>query len=468
MPLHQIRRIQDSVHGLMEFFGLESRIIDLLATPELQRLRRIRQLGLGLLVFPAAEHSRLAHSIGASFVAVRFGRELQHRTRAMFIDELAMDEAATRDLATAALCHDLGHGPLSHAWEREILGENFDRRAWCVKLGLDWADPRLNSLKWHELVGQGLLAWEDGRLHRLLEADEVGLSRRIRELILGKYYLPYVPRLISGDVDVDRCDFVRRDAHQTGVAYGRYDLDWLISTATIGESGDTSFSGVVVGFEERKAVRVVEQFLIARRAMYDTVYHHKTVRCAEGMVALFLRRMRRVLREGVRIPVSDFLNPLMRIVGGEPLEPADVVRLDDFALMVLVESLAQLSRADKTAQDLARRLSARDLFKLVRIESRQVSDFLQTENARSRLYDLIRPHCGGREAEFYLVEDRTRFDMMAPQASKRVFLVRNGGEAIAAWEHESFASYRSQETESVRLFTLEEARLDVENYILHG
>src|ERR1044071_5263979 len=244
MPLHQIRRIQDSVHGLMEFYGLESRIVDLLATPELQRLRRIRQLGLGLLVFPAAEHSRLAHSIGASFVAVRFGRELQHRTRSLFIDELAMDEAATRDLATAALCQ---------------------------ALGLDWTDVRLHALKWHELVGQGLLAWEHGSLHRLLEADEAGLSRRIRELILGKYYLPYVPRLISGDVDVDRCDFVKRDAHQTGVAYGRYDLDWLISTATIGEAGDSTFGGVVVGFEERKAIRVVEQFLIARRAMYDTV-----------------------------------------------------------------------------------------------------------------------------------------------------------------------------------------------------
>jgi HD superfamily phosphohydrolase len=452
----------------MEFYGLESRIVDLLATPELQRLRRIRQLGLGLLVFPAAEHSRLAHSIGASFVAVRFGRELQHRTRSLFIDELAMDEAATRDLATAALCHDLGHGPLSHAWEREILGENFDRRGWCQALGLDWTDVRLHALKWHELVGQGLLAWEHGSLHRLLEADEAGLSRRIRELILGKYYLPYVPRLISGDVDVDRCDFVKRDAHQTGVAYGRYDLDWLISTATIGEAGDSTFGGVVVGFEERKAIRVVEQFLIARRAMYDTVYHHKTVRCAEGMVALFLRRMRNVLREGARIPTSDYLNPLMRIVGGEPLEPSEIVRLDDFGLMVLVESVTQLGRTDKTAQDLARRLSARELFKMVRVDTKKLSDFLQTDNARSRLYEVIRPYCGGRDPEFYLVEDRTRFDMMASYAPKRVFLVRSTGDAIAAWDHEAFAHYRSQEIETVRLFTIEEARLDVENYITHG
>src|SRR5262245_21120720 len=127
MPRGRIARIQDSVHGLMEFRGPESAVVDVLRTPELQRLRRIRQTGLAYLVFPGAEHSRLAHSLGASYVAVLFGRHLEDAVVNVLPGFLAPGAEATRDLAVAALCHDLGHGPLSHAWEREAIGDDFDR-----------------------------------------------------------------------------------------------------------------------------------------------------------------------------------------------------------------------------------------------------------------------------------------------------------------------------------------------------
>jgi HD superfamily phosphohydrolase len=465
MPIQRIRRIQDSVHGLMEFYGVESQIIDLLATPELQRLRRVRQLGLGLLVFPAAEHTRFAHALGSAFVAVRFGRELQHRSRAIFVDELAMDESSTRDLAIAALCHDLGHGPLSHAWEREIIGEGFPRDKWCQTLGLDAADPRINDLKWHEMVAHGLLAWTDGRLHRLLESIEPNLTLRIRNLLLGDYFLPYVPRLISSDVDVDRCDFIRRDAHQTGVAYGRYDLNWLISTSALGEAGDESAQGIVFGFDERKAVRVVEQFLIARRAMYDTVYHHKTVRCAEGMIAVFLKRIGSVVRRGVQMPTSDVIEPLMRVVGGQAVGPEDILRLDDFALSVLVETVAQTDRGDRTARDLAQRLRARHLFKQIRVSSDAATEFLKIDGARAQLYDLIAPHVHGCKPEYYLVEDVVAFSMMASKPRNKVYLVNGDGSAVAAADHPAFELYKSQKLRALRLFTVAEAREDIERHI---
>src|SRR5436853_6263072 len=112
----RVQRIQDSVHGLMEFRGMEAVVIDLLRTPELQRLRRIRQLGLGYLVFPGAEHSRLVHSLGAAHLAIRFGRQLADSSRDFLMPDLRPGSASIRDLAVAALCHDLGHGPLSHAW----------------------------------------------------------------------------------------------------------------------------------------------------------------------------------------------------------------------------------------------------------------------------------------------------------------------------------------------------------------
>src|SRR5579884_2046196 len=287
-----IRRIQDAVHGLMEFRGLETIVIELLRTPELQRLRRIRQLGMAHQVFPGAEHSRLAHGLGASFVSVRFARQLAQDRSSPVAEILRPGAEAVRDLAVAALCHDLGHGPLSHAWERVVVREPYDAAQWIDSLGLDSSDIALSKLKWHELVGQGLLAFSLGDLHRLLEQHEEGFTLRLRLLLMGRYFPEYLPRLLSSDVDADRADYLLRDAHYCGVNYGRYDLDWLVSTSMVGRAphGD----GHVVGFDARKAPRVVEQFLTARAAMYDTVYCHKTVRSVEGMMGLFLRRLRDV------------------------------------------------------------------------------------------------------------------------------------------------------------------------------
>lgn len=281
MSRHEVERIQDSVHGLMEFHGLETIAVEVLRTPEVQRLRRIRQLGAVHFVFPGAEHSRFSHSLGASHLAIRFGKHLQREARNRFIAALVPDDHVIADLAVAALCHDLGHGPLSHAWEREIVGESFDRTAWCHSLGLEAPTELTREVKWHELVGQALLDWPDGQLHRLLELQERGSTRRIRELLTGRYYLPYLSRLLSSDVDVDRADFIMRDTHHSGVAYGRFDLNWLLSTATLGYHGGQ----IIFGFEERKAVRVIEQFLIARQAMYDTVYYHNQSRQSDSQNA---------------------------------------------------------------------------------------------------------------------------------------------------------------------------------------
>ena len=198
MPRGPIQRIQDSVHGLMEFRGMETLVIDILRTPELQRLRRIRQLGLAHLVYPGAEHSRLVHSLGAAWLAIRFGRQLADTSREFLIDAFCPSESAIRDFAIAALCHDLGHGPLSHAWEREVVGEKYDFHKWAKKLGIEESQyQHLQGAKWHELVGSALLLWPEGQLHRLLERNEITSSERIRHMLRGRYYLQYLPRLLS-------------------------------------------------------------------------------------------------------------------------------------------------------------------------------------------------------------------------------------------------------------------------------
>ncbi len=456
MPAGRVRRVQDSVHGLMEFRGMEAVVIELLRTPEFQRLRKIRQLGLAHLVFPGAEHSRLVHSLGASYLAIRFGRHLAERASDFFTAVLCPDESSIRDLAIGALCHDLGHGPLSHAFEREIVGTDFKPHDWARAFGLELPPELIGKLKWHELVAQGLLRWPRGELHKLLQEHEEGLAGRIGDLLLGKYYLPYLPRLLASDIDVDRADFIRRDTHQTGVAYGRYDLDWMISICSLGYQDAAGVREWIVGFDERKAVRVVEQFLIARRAMYDTVYHHRTVRAAEGMVALFLRRLREVVKEGVEVEVARVAMPLLEVVRGVPLEPPQLLQLDDFALTVLIDNVAQSDIRDSTLRDLALRIRSRDLFKRIPVSTDVLSRYLRTEHAREQLYEAIKPFVPG-DPRYYLLHDEAQFSMLASDDAAAASLITDTGEARFLKDHTDFSHYQHEKHEVVRLFTVREA-----------
>jgi len=452
MPRARIQRIQDTVHGLMEFQGMEGVVIDVLRTRELQRLRRIRQLGLGYLVFPGAEHSRLVHSLGAAHLAIRFGRHIAEACRDHLVENLRPGAASIRDLAVAALCHDLGHGPLSHAWECEIVGDDFPRDKWMSTLGIPEPERLLlRDSKWHEIVGHALLAWEDGSLHQLLEQHESGFSRRLRYLLRGEYFLPYLPRLLHGDIDVDRADFILRDAFQTGVAYGRYDLGWLISTCSVGSDD----ARLVVGFDQRKSLRVVEQFLIARRALYETVYYHKTVHAAEGMVSLFLRRLKEVVREGAKVPAMQFVEPMIKMISGEAVGPSEVLALDDFALWVLIEHLSTQSN-DETLRDLGRRILSRDLFKMVPCSSDRIRQFLERNGSYDRLYDAIQPFCPGKR-EFYLIADFVKTNFLSDEKRAQSYFIDDGRKAVPLRENEWMRAYLQRPEQLARLFTLREA-----------
>src|SRR5207245_7995778 len=110
----------------------------------------------------------------------------------------------------------------------------FSLRDWRQSLGVPPKPWITERMKWHELVSQAFLLNDESDLRVRLERLERGAAERIAGLVVGAYYVPYLARLFDSDVDVDRCNFVIRDAHHTGVAYGRFDLHWLVSTATIG------------------------------------------------------------------------------------------------------------------------------------------------------------------------------------------------------------------------------------------
>ncbi|HEX5273201.1 MAG TPA: hypothetical protein VFW33_22045, partial [Gemmataceae bacterium] len=303
----------------------------------------------------------------------------------------------------------------------------------------------------------GLLAWPGGQLHQLLETHDRGFSERVRRLLAGEYYLPYLPGLLHGDIDIDRADFLKRDTQQCGVAYGNYDLSWLISTCAVGRTAE---GALVIGFDRRKALRVVEHFLTARRALYENVYYHKTVHAAEGMVSLFLGRLKEVIGQYADSHVEGLVRPLVRMIEGHAVPPEELLSLDDFSLSVLIDSVSKLDGMDATVRDLGRRIIDRDLFKVVPASPRKVRDFLMAPSAFERLYAVIRRYAPG-EPRYYLYVDRYSFEMLAGAGRSCSYFVDDSLSATPIRDHEALRQYWTEPEESIRLFSVREAVRDL-------
>ncbi|MCA9616898.1 MAG: HD domain-containing protein, partial [Myxococcales bacterium] len=186
--------LRDPVHGLVDFEGDAERVVGaLLGTREVQRLRRIRQLGLTSLVFPGAEHSRFAHAVGAAHVMTRLFARIRAIHDAL-PPEHRLDADGMRDALAAALLHDLGHGPFSHLFEEVQPGHKHHE---------DWTVEALRD--------------PGTEVHRALEGLSAGMAERVAGMLHGEHRLRYLARAVSGTLDVDRADYLLRDSHMTGV-----------------------------------------------------------------------------------------------------------------------------------------------------------------------------------------------------------------------------------------------------------
>lgn len=270
MTDHKI--VHDSVHGSIRLGGV---FLSLLEVPELQRLHSIHQLGLAYLVYPGANHTRFEHSLGTFAVARRICTSLQ------------MDPEEATLVECAAFLHDVGHLPYSHTLEF-VLHDRF---------GIDHEDISRRLIRGEETV----LSPSDKKiLGRYSSIPEV-LERfsidpiEVGNLLGGKAppsgpqrtltkqrgqthfnSKRYLSQIVSGPVDADQLDYLKRDAHYTGVAYGVIDLDRLFETLQV-------FNGDLV--VERGGLSAIEGMLVARALMFSSVYFHKTVRISELMLA---------------------------------------------------------------------------------------------------------------------------------------------------------------------------------------
>jgi HD superfamily phosphohydrolase len=327
--------LRDPVHGLVSFEADEYSIIPkLLDTREVQRLRRIRQLGLTSFAYPGADHTRFSHAVGAAFVMSRFIRRLQTIHEGLPFWQRVTTERA-RDAVAAALLHDVGHGPFSHLFE-EAVPTGPRHEEWTTRVVMD----------------------PSTEVHRILAESDPGLPGRVNELVHGRHRLMYLARTVSGTFDVDRCDYLLRDAYSTGVEYGMFDLDWLLRSLRFGEPRDDG-EAPDLAIDGAKGLPAIESFILARLFMFQHVYFHKTSRACEWMVSRLLGRVCQLVAAGERIAQVPRAIASMAEDGDAPLD--EYLELDDNTLWTAIGAFR--SAKDPVLRDFAERLYGRRLFK---------------------------------------------------------------------------------------------------------
>lgn len=331
--------LRDPVHGLVSFEADELSFVPrLMQTPEVQRLRRIRQLGLTSFAYPGADHTRFSHAIGAAHVMTRFiGRLRSIHGDLPRAHQLTPEHV--RDAVAAAFLHDLGHGPLSHLFEDAVPGAP-RHETWTLRILLDPSTA----------------------VHRCLGSVDPELPARVAELVQGRHPLAYLSSTVSGTFDVDRCDYLLRDAHFTGVGYGSFDLDWLIRSLRFGNP-EAANGSPPLAIDGVKGLPAIESFILARLFMFQQVYFHKASRASEWHFTRILARARELLLDGsAPSPMPRAIEALL--CTGE-VSLGDYLTLDD---VVVWSTLASWQNAsDHILSDLCRRLYSRELFKTIEL-----------------------------------------------------------------------------------------------------
>ncbi len=312
--------INDPVFG---FINIPSDFhYDLIQHPYFQRLNRIKQLGLASLVYPGAQHTRLQHSLGAMHLTSEAITQLRSHGH-----EITEDEA--NGVLTAILLHDIGHGPFSHVLENIITKD-------------------ISHEEISMLMMQKINAEMNGKL-------ELALS-----IFTNKYKKKFLHQLLSGQLDMDRMDYLRRDSFYSGVTEGN------IGSARIIKMLDIKNDQLVV---EAKGIYSIEQFLIARRLMYWQVYLHKTAVAAEKMLNNILQRAHELAMNGTTLFASPSLhyflyhNVSKKIFIENPEALEHFALLDDSDLTSAIKVWA--SHPDIVLSTLSHSFTNRKLFKII-------------------------------------------------------------------------------------------------------
>lgn len=417
--MRMIKRIRDPVHGLITFdFAdeVDKAAWRLINTPEFQRLRRVKQLGVSEFTFPGATHTRLSHSIGVFHLARRLMKVAERYVAA---DKISQSRRRTALLAS--LLHDLGHGPFSHAFEnaekaRLPKDKYRDHEHWTAEL-IQRRDGDIRRILKEEFGADGAIADD---IANMLKGDEQDLYSSV----------------VSSSFDADRLDYLQRDRMMTGSGAGAIDLDWLLDNlrvvdvpANSGEdTEDNSAETVQVFAFEEKALQSAESFILARFHLYSQVYLHKTTRGIEKMLTAFLLAFSEEAAKGAKADLAvPKDHPLRAYYAKATPDLKGYFALDDAVVWSAMETSA--AKGKGLIRDFAERICARGIMKGIAIDmvNPQPNDI-----ARRKFIDQ---HMKG-ELGKSVFEDRAPLSIYKDPSKetvkphKRVHIRRDGGRVV--------------------------------------
>jgi HD superfamily phosphohydrolase len=346
MPTRKI--INDPVYGFITID--HPLILQIISHPYYQRLRNIHQMAFAHLVYPGAVHSRLHHSLGAYHLMCTALSELKSKG-------IDINEEEELGAKIAILLHDIGHGPFSHALELELIQ------------GVH-----------HEAISLLII--------KKLNEEFGGKLNTALSIFTNEHPKKFLYQLVSGQLDVDRMDYLNRDSFFTGVAEGVIGYDRIIKMLTV-KNGELMV--------EEKAIYSIEKFLVSRRLMYWQVYLHKTVLGAEMMLVKIIRRVKELIGKGVDIKAaSDGFDFFLHQKGsiGDHLET--FCSLDDNDVLATIKNWRK--HPDKILSTLCRFLTDRHLFK-VKLQAEPFTDEFLTEKKKEVITNL---NLSNEEADYFV------------------------------------------------------------------
>lgn len=353
--------MNDPIHGLMVVGEPgEAWLKGAIDHPAFQRLRHIKQLGMADLVFPGAVHTRFNHAIGVAYIATRVMARLHALGHPVQNPHL---------VRLAALCHDLGHGPFSHAFEKLMVQPNGERIN-----HEDWTRYFLQELNCPEFVA----AYNAVNPKAPINSEDFITIENL--VVPGRKSAEIASSLIASELDCDRMDYLLRDSHFCGVAYGKFDLPWLLHCLVVVEEKGQPCLAIA-----QKGVGAVVGFLMARRQMTHNIYQHPKIRRMQAMMLDLLSGVCQTpdalppaLSES---PLGSFLRELAFFQRGSTTKQAFMDKvfqvykgLTDHHIYALLAALVELPKGPVALKALAHRLYDRELPKVIPVPASACSE----------------------------------------------------------------------------------------------
>ena len=340
--------INDPIYGFITIpKGL---IFDLIEHKYFQRLRRISQMGMSYLVYPGAHHTRFHHAIGCLHIMRKALEKLEQKG-------VEISEEEKQAAMIALLLHDIGHGPFSHAMENSIVEDVH-----------------------HEQISLQFM--------QALNEEFNGSLTLALNIFKGTYDRPFLHQLVSGQLDMDRTDYLKRDSFYTGMAEGNINTDRILAMLNVKNDE------LMV---EEKGIYTIEKFLVARRLMYWQVYLHKTSLVAEQILVRVLMRAKELTQKGVELPASKPLAFFLKKKNAEGIFDKNALEifatLDDYDIISAMK--AWCTEGDFVLSRLSKIIINRELPRIKIKKKPFKNEFIKAEKDRvQQQYNLTEEEAG--------------------------------------------------------------------------